>query len=149
VRVMQGRGLCLVVDQGCAWAESMRVACKFICPGGPKLTPTLKTAAVSPHSFEVESFDEVPPAGDDEIETERRGAVDPAHSERGVSAGLLRFHTRASHPGLARNDLLSEAMRADVGACLAKSAEGARDPQAAGWRRLSPCPGVNRPGIGA
>lgn len=66
------------------------------------MTSRIRTTAVFLQPFELESFDEVLPAGDYEIETELLDPVDWIEPGSWTASVLVHLKPRTSHPGLAR-----------------------------------------------
>ena len=66
------------------------------------MTSSIRTTAVFLRPFKLESFEEVLPSGDYEIETELLDPVDWIEPGNWTASVLVHLQPRASHPGLSR-----------------------------------------------
>lgn len=119
------------------------------------MTSRIRTTAVFLRPFSLESFDEVLPAGDYEIETELLDPVDWIEPGNWTASVLVHLQPRASHPGLSRTltvplteledaiakdklsgkaltDFFLERMLADPMICLVMQADGVSEEEIRG-----------------
>ena len=119
------------------------------------MTSRIRTTAVFLRPFKLESFDEVLPSGDYEIETELLDPVDWIEPGNWTASVLVHLQPRASHPGLSRTltvplteledaiakdklsgkaltDYFLEEMLADPMICLVMQADGVSEEEIRG-----------------
>lgn len=119
------------------------------------MSSRIRTTAIFLQPFELESFDEVLPAGDYEIETELLDPVDWIEPGNWTASVLVHLQPRKSHPGLSRTltvplaelehaiakdklsgkaltDYFLEEMLADPMICLVMQADGVSEEEIRG-----------------